>query len=107
MQLVDSIDPDISVVVSAPENKAVNLGQIIAQSGKVGIYGGLIPQKGNVNADSAIAGENGRIFFKASKDVTLGAGSVTSANGPQGGQITIESESGIAHGIRNSHCYRK
>ena len=96
VQLVDSMDPEISVVVSAPENKAVNLGEIIASSGKVGIYGGLIQQKGHVNADSAVVGENGRIFFMASKDVTLDAGSVTSANGSQGGQIKIESESGIA-----------
>jgi filamentous hemagglutinin family protein len=81
VQLVDSLDPNIAVVVSAPENKAVNLGQILAQSGKVGIYGGLISQKGLVNADSAVVGENGRIFFKASKDVTLDAGSVTSARG--------------------------
>jgi len=81
VQLVDSLDPDIAVVVSAPENKAVNLGQIVAQSGKVGIYGGLISQRGIVNADSAVVGENGRIFFKASKDVTLDAGSTTSARG--------------------------
>ncbi|HLA28434.1 MAG TPA: YDG domain-containing protein [Syntrophales bacterium] len=94
VQLVDSLDPDISIVLSAPENKAVNLGQIIAQSGKVGIYGGLISQQGIVNADSAVVGENGRIFFKASKNATLDAGSATSANGPQGGQIKIQSESG-------------
>jgi len=55
VQLVDSLDPDIAVVVSAPDDKAVNLGQIMAQSGKVGIYGGLISQKGIVNADSAVS----------------------------------------------------
>jgi filamentous hemagglutinin family protein len=81
VQLVDSFQPDIAVVVSAPENTAVNLGQILAQSGKVGIYGGLISQKGIVNADSAVVGENGRIFLKASKDVTLDVGSITSATG--------------------------
>jgi filamentous hemagglutinin family protein len=94
VNLVDSIHPDIAVVVSAPENTAVNLGEILAQSGKVGIYGGLISQRGLVNADSAVVGENGRILLKASKDVTLDAGSTTSANGPQGGQITIQSQSG-------------
>jgi filamentous hemagglutinin family protein len=94
VKLVDSLSPDIAVVVSAPENKAVNLGQIVARSGNVGIYGGLISQKGIVNADSAVVGENGRIFFKAKQDVTLDAGSTTSARGPQGGQITIQSESG-------------
>jgi len=79
VQLFDSFDPNIAVVVSAPEDKAVNLGQIIAESGKVGIYGGLITQKGTVSADSAVVGENGRIFFKATKDVTLDKDSTTSA----------------------------
>jgi len=65
--------------VSAPADKALNIGQIIAESGKVGIYGGLISQKGIVNADIAVVGENGKIFFKATKDITLDAGSTTSA----------------------------
>ncbi|MCX5847207.1 MAG: filamentous hemagglutinin N-terminal domain-containing protein [Deltaproteobacteria bacterium] len=79
--LVDSLDPDISVVISAPEDRAINLGRIVAESGNVGIYGGLIQQKGVVSANSAVVGENGRIFFKAKKDVTLDKGSVTSAQG--------------------------
>ncbi len=87
VQLVDSFNPDISVVVSAPENKAVNLGQIMAQSGRIGIYGGLIQQKGLVSADSAVVGENGKIYFKATKDINLDAGSTTSAKG--GGTIKI------------------
>ena len=87
VELVDSLDPNISVKVSAPEGKVVNLGQIVAESGKVGIYGGLIEQKGVVSADSAVVGENGRIFFKASKDATLEAGSITSAKG--GGTIEV------------------
>ncbi|PKN71754.1 MAG: hypothetical protein CVU54_00115 [Deltaproteobacteria bacterium HGW-Deltaproteobacteria-12] len=87
VQLVDSLDPDIAVVVSAPENKALNLGSIMANSGKIGIYGGLIAQKGIVSADSAVVGENGKIFFKATKDITLDAGSSTSAQG--GGTIKI------------------
>lgn len=86
VQLFDSLDTNISVVVSAPEDKAVNLGQIVAESGKVGIYGGLISQKGTVSADSAVAGENGQIYFKAIKDITLDAGGSISA---QGGDIRI------------------
>ncbi|MBN1664273.1 MAG: filamentous hemagglutinin N-terminal domain-containing protein, partial [Deltaproteobacteria bacterium] len=94
VQLVDSVNPDMAVVISAPENKAVNLGQIIAESGKVGIYGGLIQHSGMVKADSAVAGENGRIFFKATKGVTLDKDSVTSAKGIRGGDINIQSEAG-------------
>ena len=92
--LVDSLDPDISVVISAPENKAVNLGQIVAESGRVGIYGGLISQKGIVRADSAVVGENGKIVFKATKGITLDKDSITSANGVNGGEISIQSEEG-------------
>ncbi len=87
VELVDSFDPNISVVVSAPEDRTVNLGQIIAESGRVGIYGGLISQKGVVSADRAVAGEDGRIFFKASREAALEAGSVTSAQG--GGKIEV------------------
>ena len=74
----------------------VNLGQIIAQGGKVGIYGGLIKQAGVVNANTAVRGENGKIVFKATKDVTLEAGSTTTASGPTAGTISIQSETGKA-----------
>jgi filamentous hemagglutinin family protein len=94
VHLVDGANPDIAVVVSAPQDAAVNLGQVIARSGQVGIYGSVISQQGDVSADSAVIGENGRIFFRASNNITLGAGSTTSANGPEGGQITIQSETG-------------
>ena len=94
VELFDSFDPDISVVVSAPTDKVVNLGQIIADSGEIGIYGGLISQKGTINADKAVVGENGKIFFKATQDITLDAASTTSAKGDQGGQIKVQSASG-------------
>jgi filamentous hemagglutinin family protein len=84
--LVDSLDPDISVVVSAPANKAVNLGQIVAESGKVGIYGGLISQKGIINANSAVS-EGGRIYLKATKAIELADTSVITADGTKGGKI--------------------
>jgi filamentous hemagglutinin family protein len=93
VQLVDSANPDLHVVVSAPDNEALNLGQIVAQSGKVGIYGALVKQRGIVNANSAVVGENGKIVFKASKDTVLDAGSKTSATGEgKGGEIQVLGE---------------
>jgi filamentous hemagglutinin family protein len=91
VHLVDSLSPDIAVVVSAPVNTAVNLGQILAQSGRVGIYGGLISQKGLVNADSAVS-EGGRIFLMATKAIELADTSVVSADGTKGGQIIVKTE---------------
>ncbi|HVK96130.1 MAG TPA: filamentous hemagglutinin N-terminal domain-containing protein, partial [Noviherbaspirillum sp.] len=93
VQLVDSMNPDLHVVLSAPDNEALNLGQVIAQGGKTGIYGALIKQRGIVNANSAVVGENGKIVFKASKDSLLEAGSVTTATGEgKGGEIHVLGE---------------
>ncbi|HCN91315.1 MAG TPA: hypothetical protein DIT28_19425, partial [Oxalobacteraceae bacterium] len=90
VQLVDSSNPDLRVVVSAPDDQAINLGQVIAQGGRIGIYGALVNQRGTVNADSAVVGENGKIVFKASRDTLLETGSVTSATGAgKGGEIQI------------------
>jgi len=90
VQLVDSGNPNLQVVISAPADQAINLGQIIARGGQVGIYGALIKQQGVINADSAVVGENGKILFRASDTTLLEAGSVTSAIGAgQGGDVSV------------------
>ncbi|MDQ1834133.1 two-partner secretion domain-containing protein [Massilia scottii] len=93
VQLVDSSNPDLHVVVSAPASAALNLGQVIAQGGKIGIYGALLRQRGLVSANSAQIGANGKIVLKASADALLEAGSVTSATGAgKGGEISVQGE---------------
>ena len=90
VKLADSSDPNIRVIVSAPNDQALNVGHVLAQGGKVGIYGALINQQGLVSANSAVRGENGKIVFKASRNTLLEAGSVTSATGvDQGGEIQL------------------
>ncbi|WP_395408716.1 beta strand repeat-containing protein [Pseudoduganella sp. UC29_106] len=90
VQLVDSANPSVQVVVSAPSDQALNLGQVVAQGGRIGIFGALVNQRGSVNADSAVMGENGTIVLKASGRTSLEAGSVTSARGAgKGGDIQI------------------
>ena len=93
VDLADSNDPDLRVVVSAPGDQALNVGKVIAESGKVGVYGALVNQLGLVSANTAVAGENGKIVFKASDTTLLGAGSVTTAQGLGAGQ-----GSGMAQG---------
>lgn len=93
VQLADSTNPDMQVVVSAPTDRALNLGEVIAQGGKVGIYGALINQRGRLNANSAVLGENGKIILKASGTTLLEAGSVTSATGAgKGGEVQVLGE---------------
>ncbi|WP_186453962.1 beta strand repeat-containing protein [Denitratisoma sp. DHT3] len=91
VQLVEAGRPDIQVVVSAPADKAVNLGQIVTEAGRTGLFGAVLQQKGLISADTAGTDAQGRIVFRASKSVSLEAGSVTTANGNAGGDITLQS----------------
>jgi filamentous hemagglutinin family protein len=91
VELVNPGTPDLRVEIVAPDNQALNLGQIVADSGRIGIYAGLINHSGIINANSVQVGENGQIVLKASKNTTLEAGSSITANGPTGGKISIES----------------
>jgi filamentous hemagglutinin family protein len=93
VQLVDSRNPDLHVVASAPTDRAMNLGKIISEGGSIGIYGALINQRGVVDADSATVGDNGRIVFKASDTTLLEAGSTTTARGAgAGGSVHVLGE---------------
>jgi len=92
VQLFDSKDPNVQVVVSAPADQALNLGQIVAQGGRVGVYGALVTQRGGINANSAVRGANGQIVLKASGTTLLEAGSTTTATGSNlntGGDIRL------------------
>jgi filamentous hemagglutinin family protein len=90
VDLADSNDPDVRVVVSAPGDQALNIGKVVAESGRVGVYGALVNQLGLVSANSAVAGENGKIVFKSTDTTSLGAGSVTTATGVgAGGTVAV------------------
>ncbi len=96
IELVDANTPELRVQITAPDNQALNLGQLIASGGRIGMYAGLVRQGGTANANSAVVGENGKIVFKATKDVKLEAGSVTTASGPTAGSIKVEAQTGTA-----------
>jgi filamentous hemagglutinin family protein len=92
--LVDSASPEIALVVSAPEHQAINLGTLTADAGRIGLYGGIVRQKGIVSANSAVKDASGRIFLKATKEVAVEAGSTTTANGLTGGSVTLQATEG-------------
>ena len=84
---------DIAFNVQNKGNTALNLGQINGDA--VGIFAGTITQAGGVSATTAtVAG--GKVILSAASDVTLAAGSITSANNPAGtaGAVTIQSATG-------------
>ena len=94
VQLADPGNPQLRVLVSAPNDQALNLGQIIAQGGSIGMAGALVSQRGVLNANSAVVGEHGKIVLKASGKTLLEAGSITSATGAagKGGDIEVLGE---------------
>src|SRR5687767_7515420 len=92
VELVDPGTPNLRVEVTAPENQAVNLGQIVANAGRIGIHAGLINHSGTLRADSAVATEDGRIVLKATKIANLEGGSITSASGAKGGSVRVEAD---------------
>src|SRR5262245_4601367 len=95
-ELVDTANPDLRVQIVAPDNQAVNIGQIVAEAGRVSIYGTAIRNSGTISANSVVRGENGEILLKAKRDVTLEKESVITASGPTAGRITIQAEGGSA-----------
>ncbi len=102
IELVDAQMPEVRVQLTAPDNQSVNLGQLIAEGGSIGMYGALVRHAGVASANTAVMGENGRIQFKAVKDAVLGAGSVTSASGAgagiSGGSVLIEGGNVVSAG---------
>jgi len=81
VDLVSPGTPGLSVTVTATGNQARNLGQIFADSGRVGIFAGLIDQRGYIQANTAVAGEDGTIRFQATGTTTLAAGSQMNSTG--------------------------
>jgi filamentous hemagglutinin family protein len=94
VNMIDPNNPEIAVVVNNSSHTALNLGEITAQAGRVGIFGGLIDQQGTISANAAVAGTDGRIFLKSTNGTTLRATSVTTADAGSGGSILIESSGG-------------
>ena len=93
VELVNPGTPNLRVEINAPDNQVLNLGDIVAESGRIGIYAGLINNSGTIRADSAVA-EGGRILLKAAKEIMLESSSVLDASGQGGGTIEVLAKDG-------------
>jgi filamentous hemagglutinin family protein len=94
VELVSENSPFVTVRLVADNEQALNVGQLISDSGRIGMFGALVRQGGVVEANSAMVGANGEIRLVATRDLTLDAGSRTTANGPSGGNIHLQAEGG-------------
>jgi len=93
-ELVNEASPFVTVKITADTQQALNVGSLIAESGKIGMYGALVRNSGIAEASAAVAGPGGQIRFVAAKDLTLDAGSRTIANGSSGGDVLLQAQGG-------------
>lgn len=94
VELVDGAAPFVTVKVTAGSESALNLGNLVAEGGRIGMFGALVRNSGTVEAGGAIVGPGGEIRLVATKDLTLDAGSRVAANGTSGGKILLQAEGG-------------
>jgi filamentous hemagglutinin family protein len=73
----------IRLEVQAPEDKAVNLGQLKGDA--VGIFAGTLKHSGLVNA-TAVSVEGGKVLLKGRESADIG-GTITAQKGSLGGQV--------------------
>ncbi|MEF7614418.1 YDG domain-containing protein [Aquincola sp. MAHUQ-54] len=90
IELVDTHAPNLALRVTAPQGEALNLGRIIAPSGRIDVQAAIVNQQGVLRADALAAGPAGEIVLQAADGLTLAAGSRTSASGGTGGQLTLD-----------------
>ncbi|MDP2823202.1 MAG: GLUG motif-containing protein, partial [Sulfuritalea sp.] len=91
VSLIDSATPGVKVDITGAAGNSTNLGEITAEAGRIGIAGVIVRNSGQLNASSVVS-EGGRIFLKASKELTLDAGSRIAADAGltgRGGDISV------------------
>ena len=93
VQLADTATPELRVTVEARPGEVVNVGELVAHGGRIGIHAGLIRQDGSVRADRAEVGAAGEVLLRGST-IQLGKGSVTSASGSDGGRVVVDAGAG-------------
>ncbi len=82
VQLVDTGTPGVAVQITGSNNTATNLGQILADSGRIGVVGAVVNNSGTISA-SSLVNQGGRVFLQATSRVD--AGGMISAQGATGG----------------------
>jgi len=80
--------------VQAPENEILNLGQLVADKGAVGLFAGSIRNEGTIEANSLSLDAAGNIVLSAQQNIELSDSSVISASGDSAGDILVISEQG-------------
>src|SRR3972149_1570313 len=60
VSLVEATRPDVQMVVYAPTDRVVNLGQILTGTGHVSLFGAILEQRGVISASTVTTDSEGR-----------------------------------------------
>lgn len=85
---------DVRFEVQAPTDSVLNLGKLIAENGAISAFAATLRNAGEIRADRLVQGADGAVSLVASRDLTLAAGSITTANGIAGGNVRVQSLAG-------------
>jgi filamentous hemagglutinin family protein len=88
VNLIDTGTPGVKVEITGAANNATNLGQIVAEAGRIGIAGSIVRNTGTLNA-SSVVNEGGRVFLKASQDTYVDGNGRIAATGTKGGKVEV------------------
>lgn len=91
VEIGDTATPGVKVAITGTEGSVLNVGQVLAEAGRVGLAGVLVRNSGTINASSVVR-EGGRVFLRATKTVTTDADSLIDASGTTGGDIRLVAE---------------
>jgi filamentous hemagglutinin family protein len=89
VSLIDTGGPELSVTLTANGNKALNLGTIHAQGGRIDMFGALIEQAGILKADSVEVDSAGRIVLRATDKATVSGEISAVSNAGKGGAVQV------------------
>ncbi len=85
----------ITFEIQAPTDSVLNLGQLLAENGAIKAFAGSLRSEGEIRATRLTVDGDGSVVLSGSQEVTLTAGSVTSADGWVGGSVKVQSAQGV------------
>ncbi|MEX4102585.1 filamentous hemagglutinin N-terminal domain-containing protein, partial [Haemophilus influenzae] len=86
----DIINPTITYSIAAPENEAINLGDIFAKGGNINVRAATIRNKGKLSADSVSKDKSGNIILSAKEGEAEISGVISAQNQQaKGGKLMI------------------
>lgn len=89
---ITSLDIEgVQFQIQSPANSVTNLGQLVADGGAVGVFAGTLNNSGVIQANTLALDETGHIVLAASNQLEVAAGGSVTADGAQGGAITLQS----------------